>query len=59
MRTEQEKTATKLRKALERQAHRDRVFKEYPPAVRYAPAHFKKGKKRSPTKRAQPKLGIQ
>jgi len=46
MRTEEQKLATKLRKAAERQAHRERVFKKHPPAVRYAKAKFKKGKKR-------------
>ena len=59
MRTEEEKLATKIRKAAERQAHHDRVFTEYPARVRYAKAGFKKGKK-NPTKHRQPvKLGIQ
>lgn len=46
MRTPDQKRATKLRKAAERKAHRERVMKKYPPSVRYAKAKFKKGKKR-------------
>jgi hypothetical protein len=59
MRTEEERLATKLRKAAERDAHHDRVFKAHPPAVRYAKASFKKGKKHQPKKRAKLKLGVQ
>jgi hypothetical protein len=59
MRTPEEKLATKLRKAAERKAHRDRVMAQYPPQVRYAKAKFKKGKKHQPKKRQLPKLGIQ
>jgi hypothetical protein len=59
MRTEEQKLATKLRKAEERQAHHDRVFKTHPAVVRYAKAHFKTGKKNPAKKRQLPKLGIQ
>jgi len=59
MRTEEQKLATKIRKAAEREAHHDRVFSTHPSRVRYAKAGFKKGKK-NPTKHRQPiKLGIQ
>lgn len=60
MRTQEQKLATKLRKAAERRAHRERVFRKYPPLVRYAKAKFKKGKKRQrKTKKASYKLGVQ
>ena len=59
MRTPEQKLATRLRKASERKAHRARVFKTHPPAVRYAKANFKKGKKHVPKKRQKLKLGIQ
>jgi hypothetical protein len=59
MRTEEEKLATKLRKAAERQAHHDRVMFQHPPRVRYAKAAFKKGKKHVPKKRQPLKLGVQ
>lgn len=61
MRTPEQKLATKLRKAAERQAHRERVFKSHPPNVRYAKAKFKKGTKRQ-RKNRKPvvvKLGVQ
>lgn len=51
MRTPEQKLATKLRKAAERKAHRERVMREHPPSVRYAKAHFKKGKARQPKNR--------
>lgn len=59
MRTPEQKAATKLRKALERQAHRERVFAKYPPSVRYAKRHFKKGKKRQKKSRSTLHLGLQ
>jgi hypothetical protein len=60
MRTPEQKLATKLRKAVERKAHRERVFKKYPPAVRYAKAKFKKGTKRPrKNKKAKLQLGVQ
>lgn len=60
MRTQQQKEATRLRKAAERQAHRDKVFKSHPPQVRYANAKFKTGKKRQKSKqKVVLKLGIQ
>lgn len=59
MRTPEQKLATRLRKAAERKAHRKRVFTTYPPAVRYAKANFKKGKKHAPKKHAKLKIGIQ
>ena len=59
MRTPEEKLATKLRKAAEREAHHDRVFSTHPSSVRYAKAHFKKGKIHHPSKRAPIKLGVQ
>lgn len=59
MRTPEQKLATKLRKKAERQAHREKVFQKYPPAVRYAKAKFKKGKKHQPKHRAPIKLGVQ
>jgi hypothetical protein len=61
MRTPEQRLATKIRKAEERAAHRERVMREYPPAVRYAKAKFQKGKKHQP-KHRQPlklKLGVQ
>jgi len=59
MRTSEQKLATKLRKVAERKAHRKRVFSKYPPAVRYAKARFKKGRKHVVKHRQIPKLGIQ
>ncbi len=60
MRTTAQKLATKLRKAAERKAHRERVFKKYPPQIRYAKAKFKKGTKRQrKNKKAVIKLGVQ
>ena len=59
MRTAEQRLATKLRKAAERKAHRKRVFTKHPPAVRYAKAKFKKGKKHVPKRRQPIKLGIQ
>jgi hypothetical protein len=61
MRTEEQKLATKLRKAEERNKHRERVFKSHPPSVRYAKSKFKKGTKRQ-RKNRKPvivKLGVQ
>jgi hypothetical protein len=60
MRTPEQRLATKLRKAAERKAHRERVFRKYPSSVRYAKAKFKKGKKRQrKNKKASFKLGVQ
>ena len=59
MRTQEQRLATKLRKAAERKAHRKRVFTKHPPSVRYAKAHFKKGKKAQKKTRAKLKLGVQ
>lgn len=66
MRTPEQKIATKQRKAAERKAHRERVFKKYPPAIRYAKAQFKKGAKQTKGKKSQRnrqnlkiKLGVQ
>lgn len=60
MRTPEQKLATKLRKAAERKAHRERAFKKHPPNVRYAKSKFKKGKKRQKrTPKASFKLGVQ
>lgn len=61
MRTPEQRIATKLRKAAERKAHRERVFKKHPPSVRYAKAKFKKGTKRQRKNRKVviPKLGVQ
>lgn len=59
MRTEEEKLATRLRKAAARKAHREKVMKDHPPHVRYAKANFKKGKKNQPKNRAKIKLGVQ
>lgn len=46
MRTPEQKLETKLRKAAERKAYRDRVMKKHPPSVRYAKSKFTKGKAR-------------
>lgn len=59
MRTPEQKLATRLRKAAERKAHRARVFKAHPALVRYAKAHFKKGKKAQKKNRQPVKLGVQ
>ena len=61
MRTPEQKLATKLRKAAQRKAHREKVFKKHPPQVRYAKAKFKKGTKRQRKNRKplQIKLGVQ
>lgn len=61
MRTPEQKLATKLRKAAERKAHRERVFKKYPAAVRYAKADFKKGgtQRKGRGKSKKIKLGVQ
>lgn len=59
MRTQAQKLATKLRKAAEREAHREKVLKKYPPQVRYAKAKFKKGKKRQKQSTKKLQLGVQ
>jgi hypothetical protein len=59
MRSPEQKLATRLRKAAERKAHRKRVFLKHPPAVRYAKANFKTGKKSQKKKRQTLKLGVQ
>lgn len=59
MRTPEQKLATKTRQLAERKAHRERVFRKHPPAVRYAKAHFKKGRKHVPKRRQPLKLGVQ
>lgn len=60
MRTPEQKEATRLRKATERLAHREKVFKTHPPQVRYAAAKFKTGKKRQKNKqKVVLKLGVQ
>jgi hypothetical protein len=59
MRTPEEKLATKLRKAAERQAHRAKVFALYPVHVRYAKAKFKKGRKNQKPKHVKIHLGVQ
>jgi hypothetical protein len=59
MRTPEQRLATKLRKATERKAHRERVMKKYPPSVRYRKAQFKKGKKRPRKNSKKLKLGLQ
>ena len=59
MRTQEQRLATKLRKAAERKAHRKRVFTKHPPSVRYAKRNFKKGKKAQKKTRAKLKLGEQ
>lgn len=59
MRTPEQKLATKLRKLEEREAHRERVFKQHPSQVRYAKAAFKKGSKRQKKTRKPVKLGLQ
>ena len=61
MRTIEEKLATKLRKAAEREAHRAKVFTTHPPSVRYAKAKFKPGCKRQKKNKQHVKiqLGVQ
>jgi hypothetical protein len=61
MRSQEQKQATKLRKAAEKVAHRKRVFAKHPPSVRYAKAKYKKGTKRRRKNRTvgAPKLGVQ
>lgn len=59
MRTPEQKLATKMRKAAERKAHRERVFRKYPPHVRYAKAKFKKGTKRQRKNKKKLQLGLQ
>lgn len=59
MRTTEEKLATKLRKAAEREAHRAKVFALYPPSVRYAKAKFKKGRKNKHKGTTKIHLGVQ
>jgi hypothetical protein len=60
MRTEEEKLATKLRKATEREAHRAKVWARHPASVRYAKAKFKPGcKRQKKNKRLVIKLGVQ
>lgn len=61
MRTPEQKLATKLRKAAERDVHRAKVWARHPRNVRYAKAAFKKGKKHQPKNRQKNKikLGIQ
>lgn len=59
MRTEEQKLATKLRKAAERRAHRDKVLAVHPPRVRYAKSAFKKGRKNQKSKAPKIHLGVQ
>lgn len=59
MRTPEDKLATKLRKAAEREDHRERVLRKHPPAIRYAKSKFKKGKKRQKVSRKKLELGVQ
>ena len=61
MRTEEEKLATKLRKAAEREAHRAKAWAQHPASVRYAKATFKPGCKRQKKnkQRVLIKLGVQ
>ena len=59
MRTDEQKLATKLRKASERKAHRERVMKKYPPLVRYAKSKFRKGKKQTKNSGKKITLGLQ
>lgn len=59
MRTPEEKLATKLRKAAEREAHRAKVFARYPASVRYAKAKFKKGRKTKHKGTTKIHLGVQ
>ena len=59
MRTAEQKLATKLRKAAVRKAHREKVLRTHPPAVRYAKANFKKGKKRQKQHTKKLHLGVQ
>ena len=59
MRTQEDKLATKLRKAVERAAHRDKVFALYPANVRYAKAKFKKGRKNQKSKHVKVRIGVQ
>lgn len=59
MRTPEQRLATKLRKAAERKAHREKVFRTHPTQVRYAKAGFKKGKKRAKRSTKKLALGVQ
>jgi hypothetical protein len=59
MRTEEEKLATRLRKAAEREAHREKVFTKHPPQIRYAKRKFKTGGKRQKKRSAKIQLGLQ
>ncbi len=61
MRTPEQKLATKLRKAAEREAHRTKAWRTHPASVRYAKAKFKPGCKRQKKnkQRIQIKLGVQ
>jgi hypothetical protein len=59
MRTPEQKLATKLRKAIERKAHHERVFRKHPPSVRYAKAKFKTGRKQPKQRRLKIQLGKQ
>lgn len=59
MRTEEQKLATKLRKAAERAAHHAKVFAQHPASVRYAKAAFKKGRKNQKPKHVKIHLGVQ
>jgi hypothetical protein len=46
VRTQEQKIATKLRKAAERKASKAIAWKKHPAIVRYAKAKYKKGTKR-------------
>jgi hypothetical protein len=61
MRTPEEKLATKLRKAHEREVHHAKAWRTHPASVRYAKAKFKPGCKRQKKnkQRTQIKLGVQ
>jgi hypothetical protein len=61
MRTQEQRLATKNRKAAERQAHHYRVFKTHPASVRYAASKFKKGSKKQKKNKQKLtiKLGVQ
>jgi hypothetical protein len=61
MRTPEEKLATKLRKAHEREVHHDKAWRTHPASVRYAKAKFKPGCKRQKKNKmaCHIKLGVQ
>ena len=60
MRTPEQKLATQIRKAHEREVHHAKAWKKHPASVRYAKSKFKPGcKRQKKTRNLKITLGVQ